>query len=609
MDKRIAHTIENTRSLDDLLQLEKNIRNINAFTEDISLAIRGRATDFRKDYITKKINLNLDNLSPAEEKIVNAVCEYLAIKKSQGRSAEYTFRQIRDKGLKGAAEASVCKRNPTRGFQDLEEANLTKVSYEKIIVDHSEEFSNRSLWYARRTLGLPNKSSKPPKKNKATSRKTSKEKGQTLLGRNPVWSRNELILALDLYLQFKATPPKNEINSLSELLRQMSLSENIDISSTYRNINGVSMKLSNFRRFDPKYQAEGKVGLSQGSIAEKDVWNEFYNNRDKLSLTAKEIKSKVNILLSNNKANDSEDVPYWVFVCNPKKWAIDEFLEQGNDHGIWGIRKSDRDKISPGQLGIIRVGEDRRTQKELQGKDRLNAGIYALCEIESEAIYGKNTGDNFWRTGHEPQSKRFVVKIRYLKTYLSTPLTIQKLKKEVPNISNLLLDGFQASSFPISSEDFHHIIPLLDTDLEDILDSINISTTGMGLSEMEGKYKNASPEVKERVSRVIERGPIGAKVKKENEYKCQLCEALGKNPIGFLKPKGQPYVEAHHVVPVSKQIIGSLSASNIMTLCPNHHRQAHYGNFRVNITDKYFEVEIEDEKLIVKRFTPKKSLS
>jgi hypothetical protein len=38
------------------------------------------------------------------------------------------------------------------------------LSYEQIIVDQPEEFSARSQWYARRTLGLPNESDKPPAK-------------------------------------------------------------------------------------------------------------------------------------------------------------------------------------------------------------------------------------------------------------------------------------------------------------------------------------------------------------------------------------------------------------------------------------------------------------
>jgi hypothetical protein len=52
------------------------------------------------------------------------------------------------------------------------------------------------------------------------------------------------------------------------------------------------------------------------------------------------------------------------------------------------------------------------------------------------------------------------------------------------------------------------------------------------LAELEAKYLTASVETKERVSRSIERGPIGALVKKANGFKCQLCEALGRNPIG-----------------------------------------------------------------------------
>jgi hypothetical protein len=48
--------------------------------------------------------------------------------------------------------------------------------------------------------------------------------------------------------------------------------------------------------------------------------------------------------------------PYWVFVSNPKKWAIDRFLDREIEHDSWGIRPSDRERFAPGQLGIIRVG-------------------------------------------------------------------------------------------------------------------------------------------------------------------------------------------------------------------------------------------------------------
>jgi hypothetical protein len=65
-------------------------------------------------------------------------------------------------------------------------------------------------------------------------------------------------------------------------------------------------------------------------------------------------------------------------------------------------------------------------------------------------------------------------------------------------------------------------------------------------------------------------------------------------PIGFIKKNGEPYVEAHHVMPVSKKEVGSLSASNVMTVCANHHRQLHYGGIDVTITETAFEFVVAE---------------
>ena len=83
---------------------------------------------------------------------------------------------------------------------------------------------------------------------------------------------------------------------------------------------------------------------------------------------------------------------------------------------------------------------------------------------------------------------------------------------------------------------------------------------GDKLGALEQKYLHASPEVQRRLSKVIERGQIGTLVKRATGFKCQVCEALGREPIGSLKKSGEPYVEAHHVMPVSKREIGSLSS-------------------------------------------------
>lgn len=97
---------------------------------------------------------------------------------------------------------------------------------------------------------------------------------------NPDWTRDELIVALDFYLGHNThTPSKKspEIEKLSKTIRQLSakLFPAELHSNTFRNVNGVYMKLMNFRRFDPQYQSEGKTGLRGGAYLEEEVWNEF----------------------------------------------------------------------------------------------------------------------------------------------------------------------------------------------------------------------------------------------------------------------------------------------------------------------------------------------
>lgn len=521
--------------------------------------------------IAERTGVDLMHLTPAEEKVVEAITEYIAMLQAQGKpAAPRALMQVRNRGLIGAAEAAVAKSKPTQGYRALADTGLANLSYEQIILDHQDEFSPRAIWFARRTLDLPNESGKAPSTG----------------SRNPAWSREELILALDLYLRFRKAPPaKNsgEITELSMLLGRMQHAAGLTNTDRYRNTNGVYMKIMNFRRLDPEYTANGRVGLTRGNKEEAVVWNEFSGDKDKLAHAVAEIRSRVDALAPIE--------PYWVFVCAPKRWAIDRFLDRRIEHDTWGVRPSDRHLFAPGQLGIVRVGVDRRTVTERNGNPPLEPGIYALCEVESTAFGGTGEKDEFWGEA-EPRERGWpTVKIRYLRTYLDRPLTIERLRIESPDLSPLLLNGFQAASFPIAADDFRTVAALLGEDME-TLPLTEPSITSDKLAAMEQKYLKANPEVKERLSRTIERGPIGALVKKARGYKCQICEALGVVPFGFLKKNGEPYVEAHHVMPVSKGQIGSLSASNIMVLCANHHRQMHYGGIEVRIGEEAFEFVI-----------------
>jgi 5-methylcytosine-specific restriction enzyme A len=111
--------------------------------------------------------------------------------------------------------------------------------------------------------------------------------------RNPTWVRDELILALDMYLQYAGNPPRKgsaEIDDLSETLNRLGRYLGIATEDRFRNVNGVYMKLMNFRRFDPLFTEAGRRGLSRGGQAEEEVWNTFASNPERCHAVAQTIR-------------------------------------------------------------------------------------------------------------------------------------------------------------------------------------------------------------------------------------------------------------------------------------------------------------------------------
>lgn len=123
------------------------------------------------------------------------------------------------------------------------------------------------------------------------------------------------------------------------------------------------------------------------------------------------------------------------------------------------------------------------------------------------------------------------------------------------------------------------------------------------LEALRQRYRDAPPKVKQRLSTAIERGGVGNLVKRANGYRCQICEALGLEPLGFRKRNGVPYVEAHHVMPVSSLAVGALGPENVITVCANHHRQMHYGTVEIAPQEEGFHLVLDEHSLILSRHT------
>jgi putative restriction endonuclease len=84
-----------------------------------------------------------------------------------------------------------------------------------------------------------------------------------------LWSREELILAINLYCKM----PFGKIHHGNPLI--VNLAMLID-----RTPSAVAFKLSNFASFDPSLQARGIKGASNASKLDYEIWNEFYEHWD-----------------------------------------------------------------------------------------------------------------------------------------------------------------------------------------------------------------------------------------------------------------------------------------------------------------------------------------
>ena len=54
-----------------------------------------------------------------------------------------------------------------------------------------------------------------------------------------------------------------------------------------------------------------------------------------------------------------------------------------------------------------------------------------------------------------------------------------------------------------------------------------------------------------------------------------ICESCGNAAPFFKKKDSTPYLEVHHELPLSKG--GDDTIENAIALCPNCHRERHYG--------------------------------
>lgn len=98
------------------------------------------------------------------------------------------------------------------------------------------------------------------------------------------WTRDELILAMNLYCQLpfgrmhKGTP---EIIALAVAID--------------RTPSSVAMKLSNLASLDEAHQQRGVKGLSGAAAADRDIWDEFHADWDRLAVESERLRESLRL--------------------------------------------------------------------------------------------------------------------------------------------------------------------------------------------------------------------------------------------------------------------------------------------------------------------------
>lgn len=110
---------------------------------------------------------------------------------------------------------------------------------------------------------------------------------------NKLWSREELILAFNLYLKLpfgKMHSRTQEIIHLAEIIN--------------RTPDSVAIRLTNFAHIDPYHQSRGVKGMSGGRKQCEPIWNEFINNKEGLLFESERILAEKERLTIESKFSE-----------------------------------------------------------------------------------------------------------------------------------------------------------------------------------------------------------------------------------------------------------------------------------------------------------------
>ena len=151
-------------------------------------------------------------------------------------------------------------------------------------------------------------------------------------------------------------------------------------------------------------------------------------------------------------------------------------------------------------------------------------------------------------------------------------------------VRNKPMPAWRSSIRKLSNEAYFEILKRANADsasteishdIESQLDPLK------SLMTLNARLKGLPPkELSAKAQTYLDRGSaVTTALKKILGSKCQICDWQGFTKKQTKKNSGpENFIEAHHLTQISEQKSGSLCTENILLVCPNCHREIHYGS-------------------------------
>jgi hypothetical protein len=176
------------------------------------------------------------------------------------------------------------------------------------------------------------------------------------------------------------------------------------------------------------------------------------------------------------------------------------------------------------------------------------------------------------------------------------------------SVRKSLLPNWRQSVRPISQAAFETILEKGGVDQDELAGGYIVGPGALNspesildvLQELNQRYLEATPAKRSTVAnRYLDRGTaVVGVLKRLLGAQCQICGVQG-----FATRSGQDYVEAHHLIEVSRLLAGSLCSDNVILVCPTCHRKLHHAPVTYEATEKTVAIRFTDRSATIPRNT------